>query len=327
MERTRLLAETKQQEYFSESKLDQLWHGVKGYRSSKHFKEMMEACARLRHLAPYNAMLVDMQRPEAKYVLAEDEWKNRYGRDIIPNARPLIVLFPFGPVAFVFDISDTYDTGLMQPGKTEKEILDEIAAPYKTKHDVTDEMLLKLTSKLSIHGIAIDNHFIAGTSYAAKLEIVQGYVRDINIRINKDITVCRQPDFLLSVNEKAHKGERFASICHELGHLFCYHLSSPFGWKRWQCRNIPHDAKEFEAEAVSWLISERLGIGNPSEKYLSNYISENEEIPTAVSIERILSATKEVWSLCSDDIYTNYKDGLLYKNNGEFKEEVKQLLK
>lgn len=312
---------------FLESNLDSLWRNVQAYRSSENFMAVMKACSRFRHLAPYNAMLVEMQRPGARYVLSEKEWHKKYDRGIKPNARPLIVLVPFGPVDFLFEINDTYPlkTGLIR--KTDYEILEEIAAPYKTRTEVSDNILNATIDRLPIHGIAIDTSFVAGSDYAARIELLNIHSHTINVHIGKDQNLKWQANYLLSVNKNAQKGVCFASICHELGHLFCQHLIAPHDWEKWPVRNISHASKEFEAESVSWLVCERLGIGNPSEKYLSGYLMENNEIPTEVSIERILYAVKEVWNLCSLGIHASYRDGLLYKHCDNFKEAVKRLKK
>lgn len=319
------MADNRTNGFFSDSKLDQLWQSVRSYRSCKNFKAVMDACARFRHLAPYNAMLVELQRPNAMYMLSEKEWQERFDRGIKPNSRPLIILVPFGPVDYLFDISDTYNMGTRLIPLTDEDILEELAAPYKTKHNVSDGMLNKFMSKLALYGIAIDNSFIAGASYAARIELLLSHSHDIIIPIGNNTTISRRADFLLSVNKNAENGERFASICHELGHLFCFHLISPDGWEKWQYRGVPNEAQEFEAEAVSWLICERLGIGNPSDKYLSNFLSQNEEIPSRVSMERILAAANTIWNLCSQRTNINYKNGWLYKYNKDFKEQVKLL--
>ncbi|MBK7442542.1 MAG: hypothetical protein IPI65_13570 [Bacteroidetes bacterium] len=39
-------------------------------------------------------------------VLSAEKWK-KYRRTIKKNARPLLILMPFGPVEFVYDITDT----------------------------------------------------------------------------------------------------------------------------------------------------------------------------------------------------------------------------
>ena len=308
----------------NESNLDALWRNVKEYRKSKNFKAVMDACVRFRHLAPYNAMLVETQRPGAKYVLSEKEWRKKYDRGIKPNARPVIVLVPFGPVDFLFEINDTYPLRTNLFWKTDEDILEELAAPYKTKHDVSGQQLQHMINQLCYHSIAAEP-FVAGSGYAARIELLQSQSHTISIPLGRDNAIRWQADYLISVNSKAENGEAFASICHELGHLFCQHLSYPRGWKQWDVRRITHAAQEFEAESVSWLICELLGIGNPSEQYLSGYLDNNSEIPSEVSIERILSATKDVWNMCTLDNHLSYRDGLLFKHCDKFKEEIKRL--
>lgn len=308
-----------------QSNLDALWQTVKSYRESKNFMDVLKACVRLRSLAPYNAMLVEIQRPGASYVLSEKEWRTKFDRGIKPNARPVMVLVPFGPVDFLFEINDTYPLRSELFSKSIEDTLEEIAAPYKTKHDVSDKQLNHLIKQLSCHSIAIDTGFIAGADFGAQIELLTSNSYTIYIPYNKDRFVRWDADYLLSVNSKAQNGECFASICHELGHLFCYHLISPRNWKRWDVRKISHGAREFEAESVSWLICELLCIGNPSEKYLSHYLDSNHEIPPEVSIERILSATKDVMKLCSLEKRISYRDGLLYKNCDDFKEKIKRI--
>jgi hypothetical protein len=298
---------------------------VKSFRESKNFKEVLNACVRLRHLAPYNAMLVEIQRPGANYVLSEKEWRTKFDRGIKPNARPVIVLVPFGPVDFLFEINDTFPLKSKLFSKSVEDILEEIAAPYKTKHEVSDKQLNHFIEQLCYHGIALDTGFIAGADFGAQIELLKSHSHTINIPFSKDKYVRWDADYLLSVNSKAQNGECFANICHELGHLFCYHLPSPQTWKKWYVRDIPHGAEEFEAESISWLICEILGIGNPSEKYLSGYLDFNHEIPSKVSIERILSATKDVLKLCLPDKRISYRDGLLYKNCDDFKEKIKRI--
>ncbi|MBR4886704.1 MAG: hypothetical protein IKU16_05440 [Muribaculaceae bacterium] len=308
---------------YLETNLDSLWRNVKTYRSSENFLSVMKACSRFRHLAPYNAILVEMQRPGARYVLSEKEWRNKYDRGIKPNARPLIVLVPFGPVDFLFEINDTYPLKTVLFGKTDDEILEAIANPYKTKRDVSDNILNTTIDRLAIHGIAIDKSFVAGANYAARIELLDNISHTINLHISKEKIINWRANYLLSINKNAQKGECFASICHELGHLFCQHLIAPEDWKKWQVRDLLHATKEFEAESVSWLVCERLGIGNPSEKYLSGYLTENNEIPPEVSIEKILYAVKEVWNICTLESHVTYRDGLLYKHCEDFKEMIK----
>ena len=98
----------------------------------------------------------------------------------------------------------------------------------------------------------------------------------------------------LIVNSNHTQEEKFATIAHELGHLFCGHLGSPNG-KIWpDRRKINKNEAEFEAESVAWLVCGRMNIKNPSAQYLSDYMStENEEVPT-ISLESVITAAGKI---------------------------------
>ncbi len=53
------------------------------------------------------------------------------------------------------------------------------------------------------------------------------------------------------------------------------------------------EVRKFEAVSVCWLLCERMGIKNPSAKYLSNYLTNNNTIPD-ISIDAVLKATGEI---------------------------------
>jgi hypothetical protein len=65
---------------------------------------------------------------------------------------------------------------------------------------------------------------------------------------------------------------RYVTLVHELGHLYCGHLGTPF--ERWwpDRRGLPLPAREFEAESICHLVCTRLGIENASAEYLAAYV-------------------------------------------------------
>lgn len=87
--------------------LDELFNLTYQYRASKAYYDLMQFIARFRFYSPFNAMLVHVQMPGAKFVAPPYRWLRDYGRRIKPGARPLVILQPMGPVMFVFDVSDT----------------------------------------------------------------------------------------------------------------------------------------------------------------------------------------------------------------------------
>lgn len=62
---------------------------------------------RLRNFAPFNAMLLNIQKPGLTYAASARDWGLRFNRHPKRDARPLLILWPFGPVALVYDVLDT----------------------------------------------------------------------------------------------------------------------------------------------------------------------------------------------------------------------------
>ena len=300
----------------AKSELDSLYESVRGYRTSKTYKETLEFCSRFKQLAPFNAMMVQMQRPSSKYVLTAKQWMGMYGRTIIPNARPVVIL-SFQPVSYLYDISDTERSS--DKAKSANDILDEIKHQYDTKQEVSLSDLNQLIENLSIHGIAYTDGFRAGADYGAQILFLES-PREISVRINKDKKIKYAAHYLISVNESLSVGARYASIMHELGHFFCHHLMSPQNSNWWKTRYLSHSEKEFEAESVAWLTCERLNIENPSERYLAGYLGRNLEIPQGVSVDHIIKAHNKVWEMLFNT--KTAKDGFLYRYDKNFKNFV-----
>ena len=304
-----------QRDNFDLTNLEKLFYQVKEYRTCEYFKKILDICKKFKHLAPYNSMLINMQKPGAKYVLHESEWMEKFNRHIKPNAQPLIILVPFGPVDFLFEISDTEKNDPLS--MSDKDILEAIARPYKTPSEVKDEDLKNLINRCAFHGITFDMTMNAGAAYAADIRLLDIPLYSMNVEIKKNHFMDLLAPYLISVNKNASSnGERFTHIIHELGHFFCRHLPSPKGWDKWEVRVISKEAEEFEAESVARLICDRLNIQNTSERYLSGYL-EKEQIPSDVSIQAIFNAVNEVWKLCGQQFYC--KDGFLYKKDRQFK--------
>ena len=84
--------------------------------------------------------------------------------------------------------------------------------------------------------------------------------------------------------------EKFATLIHEVAHIYCGHTGDQKNSQMSGCdrKTLPKKIKEFEAESVCWLITQRRGIDNPSHKYLAQYLDSNTCIPEGISIETIL---------------------------------------
>ena len=81
----------------------------------------------------------------------------------------------------------------------------------------------------------------------------------------------------------------YATLAHELAHLYCGHLGSPN--ERWwpDRRGLHLSIREFEAESVCHLVCARLGIDNASEEYLAGYVRNHTTTPP-ISLDCVLKS-------------------------------------
>lgn len=250
--------------------IDELQFLVKSYRDSNEFKKMLDFIGSFPYLAPYNAMLVQMQKPGATFVLTGKKWAE-YGRQPKLNGQKLIVLKPFGPVQCVFDYEDTEPipnaTEVMKEADLIKKYTESL---QQAQGDLDKKKMETLVSNLSVYGIYLDDNFLAANSYGGY--IMPYHDQKLKIKIDKDYYMEVSSNFVISVNKKQSNAVKFHTLCHELGHLFCNHQC----YDKRKKRKLTLKEEEFEAETVAWLMCKRHGISNPSEEYLASYAPKGE---------------------------------------------------
>ena len=108
-------------------------------------------------------------------------------------------------------------------------------------------------------------------------------------RDGKSVKSEMRARYKLILNKTFKPPAKYATLAHELAHLYCGHLGTPD--KRWwpNRKGLALDQREFEAESAAAIVCARLGIENPSAAYLANYLVANEQVPP-VSLEAIFKA-------------------------------------
>ena len=292
--------------------IDELQFLVKSYRDSNEFKKMLDFIGSFPYLAPYNAMLVQMQKPGATFVLTGKKWAE-YGRQPKLNGQKLIVLKPFGPVQCVFDYEDTEPipnaTKVMKEADLIKKYTESL---QQAQGDLDKKKMDTLVSNLPVYGIYLDDNFLASNSYGGY--IMPYHDQKLKVKIDKDYDMEISSNFVISVNKKQSNAAKFHTICHELGHLFCNHQC----YDKRKKRKLTLKEKEFEAETVAWLMCKRHGISNPSEEYLASYAPKG-EIPIC-STELIMRAVTESERMVDGAVSVN--DSMWYKEDSAFKASV-----
>ncbi|HCF51128.1 MAG TPA: hypothetical protein DER60_12655 [Syntrophomonas sp.] len=261
--------------------LDKLFQEIGTYRRSQDYSELLKFIKKFPEIASFNAMLINIQKPGSQYVALASVWRERFGRHVVPGGRPLVILRPFGPVTYVFELGDTVGTKPFPP---------ELLNPFRVEGRISTVDYNNLLNSLINYGIAYykSDH---GSASAGFIQTNRNPEQQTVVKSNKVYWIKVLFNMVLNRNHPIET--KFATIVHELGHLFCGHLGSPSD-KWWTGRPMLHkDVKEFEAESVCWLVCERMGIHNPSAEYLNGYLGNNEEIPD-ISIETVLKAVNMV---------------------------------
>ena len=307
-------------------RVDDLFRAAKRYSKSTEYYNLINFCKRMRHLGPYNAMLANIQMPGARFLLTADEWR-RYNRIVKDTAHPIVILMPFSPVDFVFDLSDTISSEpLFQ--MPDDELLEQIKKQFEPKANINYELYLdRLIHNMALEGISLEAVKM-GTQRGASIMIPNPEQRHkVNVSLNRGtVNVSVPAYYFIRYNKDLQAGGQLLSLIHELGHLYCHHLAhpDPSAENSWTKREIYHDSEEFEAESVAQLVCDHFGIdtGNATISYIASYMYMYPEIPHDVSVDIILTASRQIIQMIEHKL--NVKDGLLYKNNYSFQKKVRQ---
>lgn len=232
--------------------IDRLFQDALHASGPSAFEEFIEFARRLSNLSVYNAMLVRLQRPGAAAVATEKKWNEKY-REVKTGAIPIVILRPFGPVSFLYEVSDT--EGAPLPGEHNNPFV-----TYGDFDEVEWAKAVKLHQKES--GVRIEEMNF-GSLLAGNARNLQA----VPSRFPK-ASGAACPEWLIQVNKNHSAPTRYATLAHELGHIFCGHCGAdPDGG--WPDRSqLPYPVLEAEADAVSYLVCARRQLNVASSEYL-----------------------------------------------------------
>jgi hypothetical protein len=268
--------------------LDELFTLARKYNSSDAYLELMRFVARFRFYSPFNAMLIHTQMPGANFVCTALRWQRDYHREIKPDARPIVILQPMGPILFVFDASDTAPIPNAHP------LPSRVEDPFQVRSGKVGGQLALTIENAKRDGVRVSER-ADGSQRAGSIQRAQAGQHLEFAIAKKPIPKSTQIPvwFELLLNSRLSAETRYATLVHELGHLYCGHLGTPNG--RWwpDRQNLSDTVREFEAESVSYLVCARLGIDTASEGYLAGYVRKCPVTPS-INLDRIM---KSVWLL------------------------------
>ncbi len=260
------------------SALDELFSRAAAYRSSAAYVELLQFIAKFTRYSPFNCFLLHMQNPEVTYVATPKQWHTRFGRNVKRDARPLIILAPRSPVIFVYDLMDTEG----------RELPERFQSPFETRGQITQK-----TWNFIYRNCLRDRIPIITKPYSQlHAGTASRFAEPISARkLDPDFDDPTAPDFstqfLIEIGQQLDLPARYATLVHELGHIYSGHLgTNPEKW--WPSRmGQTHQQKEIEAESIAFLVCRRRGLNTKSDEYMANYVNHEFELPV-FSLETIL---------------------------------------
>ncbi len=192
---------------------------------------------------------------------------------------------------FVFDVSDTV------PGPDAPELPREVTAPFRVTGASAARQLA-----MTLKNIVRDGVRVSFPDYGSQLA---GQISRSNSHTympfefragGKPQTIQIPVRYEILLSAKASAEEQYATLVHELAHLYCGHLGTPHHeW--WPGRvGLSREIKECEAESIAYLVCSRLGVETTSAAYMSGYLSQNGEVPD-ISLDLVMKMAGAIYDM------------------------------
>jgi len=261
--------------------IEQLIAATRLYETSDAVTELLAFTVRLREFAPFNAMLLHIQKPGLTHAATAADWHQRFGRVPKTGARPLLVLRTMGPVDFAFDILDT-----------EGQAVPEHAFAFPTLGNLSAARFAEISTCVGKGGIDLIE-LDAGDGKA-------GWIR----RLGAPLTPKDKQRYQLAFNRNHSPATRLVTIAHELAHLYLGHLGPDKARDIRDRRDRTAAQREVEAEMAAWLVAKRNGLTPRSESYLSSYSGAMSNIDLYV-VMRVTNAVETAMGISSHQLKAN----------------------
>lgn len=267
--------------------LDQLLADSRVYKTTDAYKKLLEFVVRLRNVAPFNAMLLQLQKPGLTYAASAHDWERRFHREIKDDARPLLILWPFGPVATVYDVLDTFD-----PEHSDADGLPEDLTTFFSTGDITSGRMESFRQMLERKRIEL-RWVDRGDASAGSIQVVEQ---------DND---KEGASYLLKINQNQPPAVQFTTLVHELAHLFLGHIGANKKLNISKRRSLSYSEVEIEAESVAYLVCERNGVTARSESYLARFVDDRVSVET-IDVYQIMRSAGQVETILGLTAHTRF---------------------
>lgn len=251
-----------------ESTIDQLLRQSTAYKSSKEYRETLEFMGRFRDYAPYNNMLVKLQNPSCTFFATAKDWREKFDRQLVDDAKPMLILAPMHPVMLVFELDQTSGPPLPK----------EIGEFAQFQGKWNDSAFARTIENASIRDkIRVDFKRLSSTN-GGFATLAHG---------------DQKAKMRIAIHEDLDKGSTYGVLCHELAHIYLGHLGCDEDhW--WPSRTqLERNTEEIEAESVAYLVTSRAGLLGPSSRYIAGHLK-NQALPKSVSLDLVAKVASRI---------------------------------
>jgi hypothetical protein len=280
--------------------LQELFQRSHVHADGEEYVRVLELVAGFPTASPYNAYLLSVQNPEVGYALSARQWALRHGARVRPNARPLLILMPFGPVEFVYDVADV-EVETLSP---------DARAPFRTTGRPPGRALEMLVENAKTELVSV--------RWAPRPTGPPSEIRPVGpsvqlgeaepVGLFDDPPPDRPPRlaaYVLSVHDGLDAGRRCTALVHELAHLLLGHVERPAHHPRTGSRvrarrGVAPALAELEAESVTYLVAHRLGLRERPAPYLAGFLRDAREAAPAewIAFDAVLSVATTLLGWC-----------------------------
>ncbi|WP_312098172.1 ImmA/IrrE family metallo-endopeptidase [Corynebacterium dentalis] len=273
-------------------------------QSTAQFLQILTSIAkRTRFMSPFNAMLVEFQRPGAHHAMTISQWE-KCGRRPLPFIPGIMILKPFGPCIPVYEFSDTEplpgweDFAVDLTPSFELVQTVEDAAPFVERllehacHVGIDPLPTRLGRRLAGDTSRVDR----GTKVVPRGEKEHHFALRFMVRFNANHAPAVQ----------------FQTLVHEYAHVLLGHLGpidSDTPEQKWDPETrkrtrLPREIQELEAESVAHIVCMSFGVDGNSAEYLRNYVGQtldnHNTWPADMSITKVSQTASSIMKLLGD---------------------------
>lgn len=262
--------------------LDQLLADSRLYKSSRDYKELLDFVVRMPNFSPFNAMLLQLQKPGLALAASTRDWREKFGRSPKLGARPLLILWPFGPVTTVYDSVDTEGNPLPKD-----------AASFLATGEVDEVKLARAIALLEKKGITcrlVD----AGDRSGGSIRRVRGPAKKSG-----------PSAYEIHINRNHSLAVRFVTLAHEVAHLCLGHLGADAYLGTRPRSELDAKTRELEAESIAFTVSHRNGVESRSHPYLSQMVQSDTTVED-LDLFQVMRAAGQVESLMGLTAHTRY---------------------